>query len=262
VKSTFNQYEKLYADAQLWLHEGWCDYYTPQLYWKVESEQPYRDLLEWWTGENYKGRHIWPGLFTSKYAAPDLLDQIYVTRDTPGATGHVHFSMKPLLRDEDSPAASNDGERRRGRRRQRGADTQPSTTPSTQPTTAPTTQRSTSHALETLAYAEPALVPASPWLDNKAPASPRVEVKREGLSDTVDVSWRRHGGEPAWLWAVYTKHGATWRLHVYPAETDNVQLGPDPILGPVTAVAVRAVDRSGNQSARTKAIAVKAAPKR
>jgi uncharacterized lipoprotein YddW (UPF0748 family) len=274
VKSSFNQYEKLYADTELWLHNGWCDYYTPQLYWKVESDQPYRDLLEWWTNENTMGRHIWPGLFTSKYAAQDLLDQIYVTRDTPGATGHVHFSMKPLMRDEDSPATSNDGERRRGRRRQRGsaesqspttaAATQPTTAPTTQPTTQPTPQptpRSTAHALATLAYAEPALVPASPWLDNKPPASPRVQVKREGSSDTVNVSWKRRGSEPAWLWAVYAKHGAAWRVHVYPSETDNVQLAPDPVLGPVTAVAVRAVDRSGNQSAKAKAIAVKPAPK-
>ena len=265
VKSTFNQYEKLYADTELWLHKGWCDYFTPQLYWKVESDQPYRDLLEWWTNENYMGRHIWPGLFTSKYPAADLLDQIYVTRDTPGATGHVHFSMKPLMRgDEDSPGASNDGERRRGRRRQRGADTQPSAAASTQPATAPTSQpapRNTAHALETVAYAEPALVPASPWLDDKPPASPKVQVKREGSSNTVDVSWKRSGHEPAWLWAVYTRHGAAWRLHVYPAETDNVQLAPDPVLGPVTAVAVRAVDRSGNESPKAKAIAVKPAPK-
>jgi uncharacterized lipoprotein YddW (UPF0748 family) len=262
VKSTFNQYEKLYADAQLWLHKGWCDYFTPQLYWKVESDQPYRDLLEWWTNENYKGRHIWPGLFTSKYPAPDLLDQIYVTRDTAGATGHVHFSMKPLLRDEDSASPSNDSERRRGRRRQRAADSQPSAsaTPSTQSTTASTTQptqRSIAHALATLAYAEPALVPASPWLDNKPPASPKVAVKREGPDDTVIVSWKRSGREKAWLWAVYTRHGAAWRLHVYPSETDNVQLAPDPVLGPVTAVAVRAVDRSGNQSSEARAIAVK-----
>jgi len=224
-------------------------------------------LLEWWTNENTMGRHIWPGLFTSKYPATDLLDQIYVTRDTPGATGHVHFSMKPLMRDEDSLAASNDGERRRGRRRQRGGSTDsqsPTTAATTRPTTAPTTQptpRSTAHALATLAYAEPALVPASPWLDNKPPAAPRVQIKREGSSDTVNVSWKRHGSEPAWLWAVYAKHGAAWRVHVYPSETDNVQLAPDPVLGPVTAVAVRAVDRSGNQSAKTKAIAVKPAAK-
>jgi uncharacterized lipoprotein YddW (UPF0748 family) len=259
VKTTFDQYATLYADTQLWLRNGWCDYYTPQLYWKVESDQPYRDLLEWWTNENTMGRHIWPGLFTSKYPAADLVDQIYVTRDTPGATGHVHFSMKPLMRDEN--AASDGGDRRRGRRRQR--DAQPTTAPSTQPTTAAaTTQptpRSTSHALATLPYAEPALIPTSPWIDNKAPSSPKVSVTRDGSSDTVNVSWRRSGREKTWLWAVYTKHGAAWRLHVYPSTTDHVQLAPDPVLGAVHAVAVRAVDRTGNQSPRGKAIAVKPA---
>ena len=27
-----SQYDELFADAKLWLNEGWCDYYSPQLY--------------------------------------------------------------------------------------------------------------------------------------------------------------------------------------------------------------------------------------
>jgi uncharacterized lipoprotein YddW (UPF0748 family) len=30
-----DQYDKLYADAKLWLNKGWIDYFTPQLYWKI-----------------------------------------------------------------------------------------------------------------------------------------------------------------------------------------------------------------------------------
>jgi len=33
----FDQYEKLYADARLWLNEGWIDYFTPQLYWTINK---------------------------------------------------------------------------------------------------------------------------------------------------------------------------------------------------------------------------------
>ena len=29
----FSQYDKLYADAETWLQNGWLDYFTPQLYW-------------------------------------------------------------------------------------------------------------------------------------------------------------------------------------------------------------------------------------
>ena len=45
VKATFDQYEVLYADAVKWLEEGWCDYYTPQLYWPIEGDQSYPLLL-------------------------------------------------------------------------------------------------------------------------------------------------------------------------------------------------------------------------
>jgi len=35
----FNQNESLYADAKLWLNEGWCDYDSPQLYWSISAKQ-------------------------------------------------------------------------------------------------------------------------------------------------------------------------------------------------------------------------------
>src|SRR5438128_2395687 len=59
----FNQYDSLYADAKLWLNKGWCDYFTPQLYWRISAtSQPYKGLLDWWISENSKGRNIYPGL--------------------------------------------------------------------------------------------------------------------------------------------------------------------------------------------------------
>src|SRR5207253_10209170 len=52
VVKGFNQYESIYADAKLWLNEGWCDYFTPQLYWKTTApSQPFEGLLRWWVGE-------------------------------------------------------------------------------------------------------------------------------------------------------------------------------------------------------------------
>ncbi|WP_262506630.1 hypothetical protein [Sphingobacterium sp. T2] len=43
----------MYADAKLWLNEGWVDYFTPQLYWPIEPpQQSFVSLLKWWESEN------------------------------------------------------------------------------------------------------------------------------------------------------------------------------------------------------------------
>jgi uncharacterized lipoprotein YddW (UPF0748 family) len=101
----FDQYEGLFADAKKWLNEGWVDYFTPQLYWPIKQEkQSYPKLLEWWAGENTKKRHLWPGNIPSRvtgkekgWSASEIGDQILATRAQAGATGNIHFSMKPLM---------------------------------------------------------------------------------------------------------------------------------------------------------------------
>jgi uncharacterized lipoprotein YddW (UPF0748 family) len=93
----FNQHEKLYADARLWLREGWVDYFTPQLYWAIEPEkQSYPKLLDWWANENVKGRHLWIGNGTYRHPAEEIRNQIELTRKVKHATGNIHFSMKSL----------------------------------------------------------------------------------------------------------------------------------------------------------------------
>jgi uncharacterized lipoprotein YddW (UPF0748 family) len=96
-------YDRLYADARKWMNEGWADYFTPQLYWRTDApEQRYLDLLAWWIGENRMGRHVWPGNFTSRattaarsvWAPSEVVAQMLLTRQQPGASGNVHFSMK------------------------------------------------------------------------------------------------------------------------------------------------------------------------
>ena len=68
----FSQYDKLYADAELWLDNGWLDYLSPQLYWAIAAGAASRIRCCSTTGsaQNRKGRHIWPGLFTSRIGAP------------------------------------------------------------------------------------------------------------------------------------------------------------------------------------------------
>lgn len=130
----FNQHDKLYADARLWVNRGWGDYFCPQLYWPVKSEkQSYPKLLKWWVDENTPKRHMWPGNYTSKYAANEIVEQIEVTRKQPGATGNTHFSMKAI--------GNNTG--------------------------------GIADALAK-AHPDRALVPASPWLGDKKPGRPEL----------------------------------------------------------------------------------------
>lgn len=107
IKAGIDQYAELYADCKKWLENGWCDYFTPQLYWPIkQTAQSYPKLLKWWAENNPKGVQIWPGNYTGQigesqanWPVQEILDQISVTRKEKGATGNVHFSMKCLLRD-------------------------------------------------------------------------------------------------------------------------------------------------------------------
>jgi uncharacterized lipoprotein YddW (UPF0748 family) len=93
----FDQYGKLYADARLWLNEGWVDYFTPQLYWAIGAEkQSYPKLLEWWANENTKGRHLWVGNNAGRHSPEEISNQVKLTREVAG--GNVWFSEKSLRR--------------------------------------------------------------------------------------------------------------------------------------------------------------------
>ena len=93
----FDQYGKLYADAKLWLNEGWVDYFTPQLYWAIDKpDQSYPVLLDWWARENTKKRHLWIGNSAGRHSPEELTRQIDITRKSGTATGNVFFSMKAL----------------------------------------------------------------------------------------------------------------------------------------------------------------------
>ncbi len=210
----FSQYDKLYADAETWLQKGWLDYLSPQLYWPVaQAGQAYDVLLDYWIGQNTQGRHIWPGLFTSRIGAPtrdyqpqEVIDQVAITRSRPGAGGHVHFSMVTLM------------ENRKG----------------------------IDDMLKAGPYGQAALVPATPWLGSTPPPAPKVSATRGGrmlklnmLSDKGDT-----------VYAVWTRYGKEWRFSVVPAAQQHALVVDDPRLGEPNSVFVSAVDRLGNESER------------
>lgn len=170
--SGYSQYDKLYADVEHWLDQGWLDYLVPQLYWKREQKaQSFGPLLQTWRAHNPRARHIYAGMFTSKVTTKDdswpveeILAQIELQREIAPGGGHVHFSMIALQQN------------RRGM-----ADT-----------------------LKAGLYREAALVPAMAWRGEAPAHAPNLSVSKvgdQGLRLTFD-------GECA----VWLQRGQGWEL--------------------------------------------------
>jgi uncharacterized lipoprotein YddW (UPF0748 family) len=217
----YDQYAKLFADAKLWLNEGWIDYWTPQLYWPTRKiPQSFPVLLGWWKNENTKNRNLWPGLFTSKVEnsddANENFSQIMITRGMVSENpGNIHFSMKALMRNYGG----------------------------------------VSDVLMKGPYANRALVPPSPWLDNEAPAAPLVELDLEG--GNVNIHWLHEEITDVNTWIVYLQRGAEWDYEILTADHSTLAVPltlrskPDDELTPpktLDNIAVSAVDRLGNES--------------
>lgn len=215
-------YATLYADARLWLRNGWVDYFTPQLYWRIDApEQSYPDLLGWWMAQNTRGRHMWIGnslgrlgTAPNNWAASEITDQIAVTRAQPGAMGNVFFSAKVLMQNKLGVA----------------------------------------DALVAGPYAQPALVPATPWLDALPPPSPRLQARKDNQTGTLQLTWTPGGAarlpeaQRAWRWVVQTRSGEQWNYQLLDGTQNSLSIVAAAGALP-DAVAVSAVDRTGNQSA-------------
>ncbi|MGZ8937772.1 MAG: glycoside hydrolase family 10 protein [Limisphaerales bacterium] len=95
----FDAYEGLYADARLWLANGWVDYMSPQLYWAIDApEQSYPVLLTWWQQQSAMGRPIWPGgaiTRAERWGPEEIVRQIEYTRQL-GTPGYVHWNLSSL----------------------------------------------------------------------------------------------------------------------------------------------------------------------
>lgn len=202
----FDAYSEIYADSRRWLREGWLDYLSPQLYWRIaQGPQSYPVLLRWWVEQNVKERHLWPGNFTSKVAEPtgswpasEIVGQVLVTRGAPGATGNVHFSERTFRLNPDS----------------------------------------LDERLLRDAYTAPALVPATPWLRAPRPARPRLALSARG--DSTVVRAESGDGGAVWQWYVRARSAAGWASYVVPgAEAEIV------IPGAAEEVAVAGVGRNG-----------------
>jgi len=215
IEAGIDSYDELYADSRKWLREGSLDYITPQLYWPVEPpEQSYPVLLQWWVGQNVKGRHVWPGLALYKLAitgprkmfADDIVQEIQITRDTPGATGHVHFNARILMDNVEGIAG-------------RIAEL----------------------------YAEPALTPASPWLDRIPPGRPIAAATRDTAAGEINVRFAPQARQKIARWVVQSRVAGSWSTRILPG-ADRRHILKDAESN-ADLVSVTAVDRSGNTSA-------------
>ena len=227
--SGFDQYSKLYADARLWLRQGWIDYWTPQLYWTVNRiPQSYPVLLGWWAGENRFGRHLWPGINIGQRGeegADETVNQIMITRGMlPQSQGNVHWSFAPLI-----------------------------------------SNQSLASALVKGPYRKPALVPASPWLDKSPPAPPVPLATLQ--DDQMKINWLHPEPADVFRWVLYFQYGKSWDYTILnqPDDTYNLplytlrDLSPEKLsdsdslripelINSLNAVRITAVDRVGNES--------------
>ena len=178
----FSQYDKLYADVELWLDKGWMDYLAPQLYWPIDPpQQAFGPLMEYWVGQNTAGRHIWPGMFTSRidnssksWKPEEIINQIALMRTRNTAGGHVHFSMITLM------------ENRQGISDQLKA-----------------------------AYPTMALTPAMPWLGNDQPGMPRLVGTKDVLGPGTFVIDIDESVSPlARQYAVWSRVRGDWKFLV------------------------------------------------
>jgi uncharacterized lipoprotein YddW (UPF0748 family) len=209
----FSQHDQLYADARLWLNEGWCDYYAPQLYWSISApQQSFPALLSWWASQNQQERHLVPGLFTSRignasrgYSAEQVESQVFVARHMPGSSGVIHFSMKALM------------ENREG----------------------------ISDRLKAGAYSGPALTPACAWIEAELPDAPTITS--EATADGWRIQWNHDRSESIRRWCLVELRGSRWQARVLGGKQRSVQLA-SPTDNPLTAIAISAVDGLGNES--------------
>lgn len=207
-----SQYDELYADAKLWLNQGWIDYFAPQLYWKMDApEQRFQSLFDWWQSENTYKRHLYPGLNTvgvknvSKRST-EIYNQINAIRaSSNGSKGEIHYSIAGISKDSEMQ-----------------------------------------NMLKNKAYKEKALVPLSPWI--KTPVLAKPTMNYEISAKDLKINFKHSNPNLVRNWVLYTEYGENWTYEIYTFSENNVNL---PLMRDgktVNKVALKAIDRLGNES--------------
>ncbi len=187
---TFNAYEQIYADSRKWLQQGWLDYLSPQLYWKIEqTAQSYPVLLNWWLSQNTKNRNIFPGIYTSRiqnekgkgWDASEIAYQIRTTRGFTKEGGNIHFSMKALMQN----------------------------------------RKGIADVLTNEVYDRPALIPATPWLNNTQPKKPELQIIQDKKLGQIKLYWQPKSKQQIQSWVVQLKKGDEWTTKILPGNKNS-----------------------------------------
>jgi len=204
----YDAFAKLYADSRKWLASGWIDYFAPQLYWAIEDkEHSYSALLKWWAQQNSKSRLLVPGLDSTKTRGKWKPDEI---------VRQIAFTRKQHAASGhihwNMKSLMNNS--------------------------------SLAEVLEGGLYAQPALVPATPWLDNSRPSQPQLTLQSTNSVSRATFIWHSASADQISSWLIQTRTGGKWSTEVLPGKTTyHTFQGPNP-----DAVVVTAIDRSGNAS--------------
>jgi hypothetical protein len=180
---------------------GWADYFAPQLYWASDvREQSFPVLLGWWAEQNDKQRHLWPGLNAAE--AGGKLKNTEIARQIQLTRKQAGASGTILYSYH-----------------------------------ALTDNRGLANSL-TAEFRQVALVPASPWLGSKPPASPSLKVVS---SNPLQVRWTSGESEPVRWWVLQYRTRAGWQTEILSAEKRARNFkGGEP-----ESIAVTAVSRTG-----------------
>ncbi|RDI42302.1 glycoside hydrolase family 10 protein [Falsibacillus pallidus] len=171
-------YDDLYADTRTWIQNGYLDYITPQIYWNIGFQPAaYDTLVDWWVKETIgKPVHLYIGQaaykidnnFVPEWHDPEeYVRQINLNHQYDTVKGSMHFSLKDLNR---NPLGIKD-------------------------------------RLTNDVYRHPALIPAMPWLDDKAPQKPKLRnaVRTdEGVELSIED---HHNNKDTAYYAVYRFDG-------------------------------------------------------
>jgi uncharacterized lipoprotein YddW (UPF0748 family) len=199
----FNSYAELYSDSRLWLANGWVDYLSPQLYWPINAPaQGFQALLGWWEAQNLKSRNLWPGL--AAYVAGTKFPVTEIARQiqaTRAQRGASGEIFFEMRSFQVNPALA---------------------------------------AVVAGEYAEPALVPASPWLETAGLGRPELGV-RETRND-LTAQWVLPGEPPPARWLVqFCGPDYAWKTAILPGSQTSQTFSFSPQL-----ISVRAMDRAEN----------------
>ncbi|WP_051986395.1 family 10 glycosylhydrolase [Clostridium amazonitimonense] len=171
-------YDDNYADTRKWVKEGWIDYITPQIYWAFSTTAaPYGEIADWWA-EVVKGTncHLYVGHPNYKHIdakwdkdwhnPEEIPNQLKFNTMYKSIKGSSFFSLKHLR----------------------------------------TNELGVTDVMREQYFNTKAIVPAMPWIDNKAPNSP-LELAVNKIDSGLELTWKDDANNDSSYYVVYRFEG-------------------------------------------------------